>query len=99
MMIEALTSVLDLDAQLGLIETTESLITDVRGLIGSGLILVGLVIAMVGSIRKPTMAGIIGACFAGAIIAAIGVVVITLSGLITDEIDDAAALGLMLIGL
>lgn len=69
-----------------MIDFLEGLLGDVRNLITTALVVIGLVIAILGSVRKPTITGIITACIGGALVAAIGVIVVNFSGLFEAEL-------------
>ncbi|MGJ9374396.1 hypothetical protein [Nesterenkonia sp. CF4.4] len=69
-----------------MIDFLNGLLGDVRNLITTALVVIGLVIAILGSVRKPTITGIITACIGGALVAAIGVIVVNFSGLFEAEL-------------
>lgn len=69
-----------------MIDFLDGLLGDVRNLITTALVVIGLVIAILGSVRKPTITGILTACIGGALVAAIGVIVVNFSGLFEAEL-------------
>lgn len=69
-----------------MIDFLNGLLGDVRNLITTALVVIGLIIAILGSVRKPTITGIITACIGGALVAAIGVIVVNFSGLFEAEL-------------
>lgn len=71
---------------MGVFDWLNEILGNVRGVINTALVVLGLIIAIGGSIKRPTISGIIMACIGGALVATIGVLIVSFSGLFEAEL-------------
>ncbi|WP_237189256.1 hypothetical protein [Rothia nasimurium] len=72
----------------GLFDTINNLVTNTQATLGGVLVVVGLLVFIIAAWRTKTIPGIIGGLVAGGIIAGAGAIIIALSGVFTQTIQE-----------
>lgn len=73
----------------GIFETANNFISNTQALLGATLIVVGLLVFIIAAWRTKTVPGIIGGLVAGGLVAGAGGIIIALSGVFSQTVQES----------